>query len=141
MPCQQPSDDHQFSCRDEEPVDMKLLLDECKYKWFEFVERLQCHHVSTDAEILFNEVLKLEVDAPVLQLVKQSYLAYLTAEADMKDQVRAARAVDGEIVTESDSDDPEPYVGLKDPLSGAGKNLIVKKRATIRRAKKNRSKL
>lgn len=138
-PAQQPCDDHhQDSGRDADPVDMKLLLEESKFNWFEFVEQLHCHHVSTDTEKLFNEVLQLGLDGPDLQLVKQSHLAYLAAEADVKDQTRTARAVNGEILTESESDDPEAYVGLTDVLSEAGKSLVAKKRAAIRRRAKRR---
>ena len=51
LPAGRPSDDHhQHSCRDGDPVDMKLLLDECKYNWFEFVERLRGDHVSADGQ-------------------------------------------------------------------------------------------
>ena len=106
-----PTNDH-YGCGKDDSVDMKLLLDQCKYNWFEVVERLQCQlqrDVATDAEMLFNEVLKFELDGDTLHLVKQSHLAYLAAEEDTYEQDRIARSVNGEIVSESESDDPESY--------------------------------
>ena len=88
--------------------------------------------------LMVSEVLKFDLGHPALQLVQQSHLAYLAAEADMKDQVHTARAVNGEILTESESDDPESYVGLTDVLSEAGKILAAKKRAAIQRRAKRR---
>jgi len=68
-----------------------------------------------------------------------SYLAFSAAEEDTNEQNRIARAVNGEIVSESESDSPEAYVS--DPLSAAGKELIAKKWAKIqRRAKQRREK-
>ncbi len=136
------NDDYlQHSCRDEDPADLKLLLDQCQYNWFEFVERLQCQlhkDVSTDAEMFFNEIPKLELDPQAQQLVEQSHLVYLASEQDMYEQDRMARTINGEIVTDSESDDPESYVRLRDPLSEEGKSLVAKKRAAIRRKAKRR---
>ena len=57
----------------------------------------------------------------------------LTVENDSYDQERTVRAINGEIVTESESDDPEVYVTLKNPLSTVGRQLLVQKRTSIRR--------
>ena len=76
-----------------------------------------------------------------MSLLKVFYLAFSTAEWDVYDQNRIARAVNGEIVSESESDCPEAYVGVSDPLSCAGKELIAKKRTMIqRRARRRREK-
>lgn len=133
-PAQQPTGihPHQNVLGDE---DIKLRLSQCDYNWFEFVEQLP---VSTDAEILFNEISKLELSSQALQLIEQSHLAYLVAEEDGNCQDRIARIVNGEIVSESDSDDPGSYVGLTDPLSQAGKTLVAKKRASIQRRARRR---
>ena len=55
-------------------------------------------------------------------LLKVSYLAFSAAEEDTNEQNRIARAVNGEIVSESESDRPEAYVGVSDPLSAAARN-------------------
>ena len=66
-------------------------------------------------------------------LLKQSYLAFCSAKENAYDQDRTARIVNGEIVSESESDSPETYANTTDPLSATGKELIAKKRAAIRR--------
>jgi len=45
----------------------------------------------------------------------------------MYEQDHIARSVNGEIVSESESDDPELYVGLVDPFSESAKSLVVKR--------------
>jgi len=44
-----------------------------------------------------------------------------------------ARSINGEIVSESESEDPEQYVGVKSVTSEAGKTLVQKKRIAIKR--------
>ena len=55
-------------------------------------------------------------------LLKVSYLASFAAE-----DTRIARAVNGEIVSESELDRPKAYVVVSDPLSTASKELIAKR--------------
>ena len=58
------------------------------------------------------------------------------------EQERIARSINGEIVSESESDDPEQYIGVKSVSSAAGRKLIHKKRVSIRRrARRMRAKL
>ena len=78
--------------------DITLLLSQCDYNWFEFTEQLP---LSTDAEILFNEVSKLEFSSQALQLIEQSHLAYLVAEKGGNHQEQIARTVNGEIVSQT----------------------------------------
>lgn len=119
------------------PVDLKLVLEQCKHNWFEIIERLHIQGEShPDNEAILSEISQLELDAPSLQLLEQSRLAYLAAENDMYEQQHTARALNGEIVSESESDDPESYVMITDPLSEEGKLLIKKKRAAIHRKMK-----
>ena len=63
------------------PVDMKHLLDECEYNWFEMIDQLSQEpgQVCTNSEYLLNEISKIELDAHALQLIEQSHLAYLSA--------------------------------------------------------------
>ena len=56
----------------------------------------------------------------------------------MYEQERRARAVNGEIVSESESDAAESYTTVSDPLSTAGKKLIEKKRMMIKRRSRRR---
>ena len=91
--------------------------------------------------MLYNIVSKFKVDTKEFQLVEQSFQAFVAAETDMYDQDRIVRSVNGEIVSESESDDPESYVGLSSPFNRLGKSLVAKKRAQIkRRARREKAK-
>lgn len=57
-------------------------------------------------------------------LLKQSYQAFCAAEEDMYEQELTASVVNGEVVSESESDLPEMYADISNPLSPAGKKLI-----------------
>ena len=47
------------------------------------------------------------------------------------DQNCVASSLNGEIVSESESDDPEAYLNVSDPLSASGRPLILKRRKSI----------
>ena len=114
---------------------------ECKYNWFHFLGQYQSRNTAVNVEALFNEILKLEIDAGAFELLEQSYQAYLAVEKDMYDQDRIARCINEEVVSESESGDPESYVGLTDPFSEVAKNLVVKRRDQIqRRARRQKTK-
>ena len=82
---------------------------------------------------------KCGFDEKEVGLLTQSYLAFVGV--DSYDQDRIARAVNGEIVSKSDSLNPEAYTTVTDPLSTSGKELIAKKRMMIRqRARRQREK-
>lgn len=67
----------------------------------------------------------------------QSREAYDMAEIDAYEEKRLARAVNNEIVTDSESDNPDDYVGISDGhLDEKTRNLIEKKRKAIRRRAK-----
>jgi len=115
------------------------LLIKCKYNWFEFVEQYQSNSqkdATVDVSALFNKVSKLKINTAAFELLKQSYQAFHAAETDMHEQEHIARIVNGDIVSESESDDPEKYVGLSDPFSESAKSLVVKRRHQIRRRQK-----
>ena len=71
------------------------------------------------------------------ELVRHSHAAYLLIEEEeVPVQLREAAALNGDIVSESDSDYPDDYTGISAPSSERAKALIKKKVAAIRR--KNR---
>ena len=74
-----------------------------------------------------------------LKHVKQSHDAFLITETD--EQRRLQNAINGDIVTDSESDNPDSYIGL-DLLSKHGQIVIAKKRAAIKRkARRLRAKM
>ena len=126
---------------EQNPLNLQVLLKESHYNWFKFLEQCLQKNPSADVEKLYNEISRFELNTQELRLIEQSYQAFLAAETDMYDQDHIARSVNGEVVSESESDDPESYVGLSDPFSKAGKNLVVKWRAQIkRRARRQKAK-
>ena len=122
-------------------ADLKLLLEESRYNWFEIYDQfhdLLPQTALSDTQAIFYDLLNLDLGAQEVKLLKQSYSAFLAAEGDTctYDQDRSARALSGQIVSESESDDPDSYIGVTDALSEAGKALVVKKRTAIRRRAK-----
>ena len=117
--------------------DVQELLQKCNYIWFEFILCLeeQLHKdTSCVSNALFDAIATRGYPNMNKELLHQSYVAYSVTEDDEYEQRRMARIVNGEIVSESDSDnDPEAYVNISEPLSEAGKALIVKKRKAIKR--------
>ena len=89
----------------------------------------------SDADILYEALLKLSQDPYEVQLLQESYMAYKCVHNDtcIYEQDRTAWSLNGEIVSDSESDDPECYVGINDPLSDKAKLLIAKNCAAIRR--------
>ena len=56
--------------------------------------------------------------------MKQSYTVFHAAE-DVYDQERSARVLSEQIVSKSESDDPDSYIGVADALTEAEKTLVV----------------
>ncbi len=121
--------------------ELKVLLAQSKYNWFEVMEKLESRlegDISNKVESLFAKVSTLGIEPKALHAIEQSYLAFHTAEKEQYEQDHTARALNGEVVSDAESDDPHAYTGITDPLSSAGKEIIAKKRATIRRRMKRR---
>ena len=75
------------------------------------------------------------------QLLIQSYQAFNASTSDTCEQERVARMVNGDVVTDSESDNPDDFVGFCDVLNERGINLIAKRRAAIIRcAQRNKAK-
>ena len=65
-------------------------------------------------------------------LICQSRGAFDMAEIDAYEEKRLARAVNNEIMTDSESDNPDDYVGISDGhLDEKTRNLIENKREAI----------
>ena len=68
-----------------------------------------------------------------MQLTSQSYSVFCVTGDEMYEQERIARAVNGELVSGSESDDPEEFAGVSEVRSTEGKALVQKKRLAIMR--------
>lgn len=92
--------------------------------------------VSAITESFFSNLSKFKFSEVEVGQINQSRQAFFAAQSESNshqlDQI--ARAVNGDIVSESDSDvDPQDLVGITDPLSSAAKALVIKRRVAIQR--------
>ena len=87
--------------------------------------------VSTESRTIFSAFSSLDLRPEELKVLEQSYFAYLALCGDLYPQYRDGRYINGEIISDVESDDPDSYIDLKDTLSEKGKILISKKQAAI----------
>ena len=108
----------------------------CKWNFFEIVSEVETKLETKFAGEHFDSLYsKLESTATLdseRELLQQSYRAFLAVD-NIEDN-RLARMMNGDIVTDSESDDPEALVGQY-RLSEQVKLMILKRRAAIRRRK------
>lgn len=100
--------------------DLKGILHRCNFNWFEFIEHLQLQgqdFTPVEFDQLFQSLSKYDFDDVELALLQQSYQAFSAAEVDGYDQDQIARAINGEVVSESESDTPEAYTNISDHLA------------------------
>ena len=64
------------------------------------------------------------------------FFAYFSTEENFHESDHIARSVNGEVISESESDYAEDIVTVSEPLSAEGKALIEKKRNTLKETKK-----
>jgi hypothetical protein len=105
---------------------MKILFDS-DYNWFEFVERLERQNYSLDLlDKFFLDLPHKNLSKEALQAVVQSHRAYVAIACDMAVGHRAARSINGEVVTESESE-----LELDECASKEVKCLVIRKQASI----------
>ena len=127
------------------PDDASLaaILCDSHYNWFEFVERVEEDSgsdlaIPSTLEKFFLQTPFLEFSQRELELIVQSHRAFTAATSACYEQERMARSINGEIVSESESEYPEQYVGVKSVTSEAGKTLVQKKQIAIKRRARRR---
>ena len=122
--------------------ELNETLSKSQYNWFNVVESMLTRCDSKEEEevleqldnyyysISASEMLNCEQH----RLLQQSYSAFNCDKERRLSFARAqAAAVNGDIVTDSDSDDSEKYFGLQNVKSDRAKALILKKRKSLRR--------
>ena len=128
---------HTSTVLSEDLIDLcKQTLSTSKYNWFQLHEAMEeVENINAEAVLdqFFLNLDSFDFQPSQLKLIVQSRQAYKAAQCDACGDERAARAINGLIVTDSESDDPEQYVGLHNPLSEQGRSLIAKRRKTIQR--------
>ena len=115
---------------------LREVLNQSDYNWFEVSNVLENKFPNTDVR---NKVLslipKLELKERELSLITQSCQALTTADTANYESERIANMVNGDVVTDSESDDPENYIGITDPISNNAVTIIAKQRAINKRRK------
>ena len=114
----------------------RKTLAQSNYNWFQLQEVLetepQCNSNGV-LEKLFRDLPTLGFTKHHLELIAQSKEAHVAAQNDACKMEPTARALNGCIVTEPESDDPELIARLHDPLCESGQLLIAKRRKAIQR--------
>ena len=111
------------------------ILIQSLFNWFEFQEKSLNVLEGGNKQLLSQfckNISQCGFEEHELDLIKQSHDAYFASEAEEYTQKRVQNAINGDIVTDSESDNPDCYIGL-DPKSEHGKIVIAKKRAAIKR--------
>lgn len=118
-----------------DPEQLLVILRQCNLNWFEFTTQLKEETQNPDENILepmlehfFETLPNLDISEHDLHMIQQARDAYQLKKSlhEKQDEID-----DGMIVSELESDDPEEFLLVRDPLDDAGKKLIMKKRAAI----------
>lgn len=123
------------------PTDEELLqfLKQSRYNWFELVDHVversdNCQEATiTQLEKVFPRVMALDLSNGEKCLIEQSHQAFNMDYSNSHSVEREANALNGLIVTDSESDDPDTYLEVHDLCSAKAQALITKKRKSIRR--------
>ena len=113
------------------PEKLKEILDNAHYNFFEAIENLElvCG-CKIDFHELYLKLLSLPLNTHERGLLERSFSSYKASLADYP-QVRDEDALNGYIVSDSDSDNPEDYIGITSIQSERAKKLIFKKRKSL----------
>ena len=123
------------TCEDVTPQELTSLVQESQLNWFEIAEKLenthghQCPHVKE----LSKFINSLEISMKEKEQLRISYEAFTLDEQFNLNNQREASMYNGDIVTESKSDDPDTINNSQTPLDPALKKIIEKKRTSIKR--------
>lgn len=105
------------------PSDLRMLL---KQSWFEIMEQLEDQlqrDISIETETLL--MCKSLDSVQSIHSFEQSYFAYIAVEKELYQQDHTARALNGEIVSEFESDNSDSCSGATDILSTSGRELVT----------------
>ena len=122
-------------CEELTPQELTTLVQDSQLNWFEIAERLenthgrQCPHIKQSSQLID----LLEISMKEKEQLRISYEAFILDEQFNVSNRREANVHNGDIVTESESDDPDTIHCSQTPLDGALKKVIEKKRASIKR--------
>lgn len=114
-----------------------LILRENNLNWFMFVHELQTllanfspmvlHQTLLDFSYKFSETDLSEEEEQIVEQSRQAFLAL------QRERESVGNEENQEIVTDSESDNPDDWVGITDVLSNDGKQQVLKQRRIFKR--------
>ena len=109
------------------------------YNWFEVVEQVTSFYPNSDGIALSPLLEQVLLKVPYLGLsdkhlesLVHSHRAFVQVRSDTYRDDRIARSVNGEVVSETESDNPEDYLNPASAASESTKALIKKRRMAIK---------
>ena len=109
---------------------MLAVLKTRQCNWFELVSTVEEMDIDPNCLESYYELVSSHFSEHELRLLQQSHAAYLHSEKyEAPQQVREAAALNGDIVSESDSDNPDDY------LPGGEAAVVLKKKIAAIRCK------
>ena len=124
-----------------ELCDVKDVLKQSHYNWFHVIDTLESltylqYDTSSDlrqyADEVYEKIVSRTLPPSDLALLKQSYAAFNASKDDLETE-RDVRILNGDIVTDSESDCGEGYANLSSLASPEALQLITKKRKFLTR--------
>jgi len=119
--------------------DLLEILKQCEFNWFELISHVEeacgCMQMSHGRilEEFFGRLLA-KVNKAEGDLLTQSHAAYLAIlQSETPMQERETAALNGDVVSESDSDDPDMYVAADNLQSEEAKVALQKRLSAIQR--------
>ena len=118
---------------------LMLVLKASKFNWFDFLDKMDnadTEQLDDHLEEFRTHIQQFQFDSHEKEALKLSYDAYLASKGELYRDERIVRSVNGEIVSETESDNPIDYIEM------SRTSLIEKKRRAIQtRARRQRAKL
>ena len=120
---------------------LQQVLETASYNWFEVVqyveEQTKCDYETLKLQEYLNgfysHLLDTLNDMAKINLLKQSFDAFTVTITPLPDVAQIAAILSGEVVSDSESDDADDYVGLTPVVSPHAKKPIEKKRKSLAR--------
>ena len=108
------------------------VLQQSQFNWFHLVE-LVCPSPDAESELVkcYASLVSLSKSQVEKGLIEQSHQAFVADLNARQLANRQAEALNGNIVSDSESEDPDAYLGLKDLSSDRAQALIAAKRRQI----------
>ena len=121
--------------------ELLVALVESKFNWFHLVDHMltkaDCDDergITNQLSQQFPKLLEKCLTSDHKMLLQQSYQAFTNyTNTHRHEAERSVDALNGFIVTGSESEDPDEYIGLKDAFSEKAKAIVAKQRKTIQR--------